>query len=247
MNTKTTASTGTAPTRTAHTPAGHGPERHAIVADDGRHLAASWFEPPAGSARAVAVISSAAGAPRGFYRGFAQWLAEQGYAVLTYDYRGIAGSRRGDMRKEQATMADWALLDMSAALAAAQARRTTEALPLLLIGHSFGGNAIAFARGVEKADALLTVASQLGEPRLFPGVHRAVAEFFFRAWVPAVVGITGYLPGWALGPGAHALPAGVARQWAAWGRLRGWAVRRPRHAPAPRGVGPACARAPCGT
>ncbi|HLL11517.1 MAG TPA: alpha/beta fold hydrolase [Rubrivivax sp.] len=227
MNRNRIASTSPSAVGAVHQQSSNGGERHALIADDGRHLAASWFEPPSGPARAVAVVSSAAGVPRGYYRGFAQWLAERGYAVLTYDYRGVAGSRRGDMRQEPATMADWALLDMSAALAAAQARRTTGGLPLLLVGHSFGGNAIAFARGVEQADALLTVASQLGEPRLFPGIHRGVAEVFFRAWLPAVVGLAGYLPGWALGPGAQALPAGVARQWAAWGRRPGWAYADP--------------------
>lgn len=202
-------------------------DRQHLVADDGRHLAASWFEPTGGPARAVAVVSSAAGVPRGYYRAFAEWMAARGYAVLTYDYRGIAGSRRGPMRKEAATMRDWAVLDMSAALAAAEARRATQGLPLLLVGHSFGGNAIAFARGVERADALLAVASQVGEPRLFPGRHRLQAEFFFRAWLPLLVPLFGHLPGWALGPGGQALPAGVVRQWARWGLQRGWAFADP--------------------
>jgi predicted alpha/beta hydrolase len=201
--------------------------RHTIVAADGRRLAASWFEPPQGAARAVAVVSSGTGVPRGFYRGFASWMAARGYAVLTYDYRGIGGSRRGRLREECATMRDWALLDMSAALAAAEARRGAEGLPLLLVGHSFGGNSIAFAQGVERADALLGVAAQLGEPRLFEGVHGLLAQLFFRAWVPAVTTAFGCLPGWALGPGALALPSGVARQWAAWGLQRGWAYAAP--------------------
>jgi predicted alpha/beta hydrolase len=203
---------------------------HVIVAQDGRHLAASWHEPE-GPARAVAVISSAAGVPRGYYRAFAGWLAQRGYAVLSYDYRGIGGSRRGSARDDPATMRDWAVLDMSAALAAAEARRASAGLPLLLVGHSFGGNAIAFADGVERADALLMVASQLGEPRLYPGVHRAVANTFFRAWLPAVVRVHGHAPGWALGPGAEALPGGVARQWAGWGLTRGWAYADPEMAP----------------
>jgi predicted alpha/beta hydrolase len=206
--------------------AGAGGQQH-LVADDGRHLAATWFEPPTGTARAVAVVSCAAGAPRGYYRGFAEWMAGRGYAVLTYDYRGVAGSRRGPMRHERASMRDWALLDMPAALAAAEARRATQALPLLLVGHSFGGNAIPFARGVERADALLTVASQLGEPRLYPGHHRWVAEFFFRAWLPAQVALFGHLPGWALGGGAQPLPRAAARDWARWGRTRGWAYGDP--------------------
>ncbi len=167
---------------------------HWLVAQDGRHLAASWFEPEA-SARAVAVISSAAGVPRGYYRAFASWLAGRGYAVLSYDYRGIGGSRRGTLRDDPATMRDWALLDMSAALAAAEARRAAAGLPLLLVGHSFGGNCIAFADGVERADALLMVGSQLGEPRHYPGVHRAVAHTFFRGWLPTVLRLHGHAPG----------------------------------------------------
>jgi predicted alpha/beta hydrolase len=203
---------------------------HWLMAQDGRHLAASWFEPE-GPARAVAVISSAAGVPRGYYRAFAGWLASRGYAVLAYDYRGIGGSRRGALGDDPATMRDWAVFDMSAALAAAEARRASAGLPLLLVGHSFGGNSIAFADGVERADALLMVASQLGEPRHYPGVHRAVTATFFRTWLPTVVGLMGHAPGWALGTGAEPLPAGVARQWAQWGLTRGWAYADPQMAP----------------
>lgn len=198
-----------------------------LMADDGRTLAATWYEPPAGAAHAVAVVSAATGVPRGFYRGFAQWLAARGHAVLTYDYRGIAGSRRVRAREEPATMRDWAVLDMSAALAAAEARRATNGLPLLLVGHSFGGNGIAFARGVERASALLAVGSQLGEARLFSGRHRLAAELFFRALLPASVALWGELPGWTLGGAAQPLPPGVARQWARWGLTRGWAFADP--------------------
>jgi predicted alpha/beta hydrolase len=203
---------------------------HTLLAADGRRLAASWHE-PAGPVRALAVISSAAGVPRGYYRAFAQWLAARGYAVLSYDYRGIGGSRLGPLSQDPATMTDWALLDMPSALAAAEARRAGRGLPLLLVGHSFGGNSIGFAQGVEHADAILTVASQLGETRLYPGVHRLVANTFFRAWLPAVVRLAGHAPGWSLGGGAQPLPAGVALQWAAWGLTRGWAYARPEMQP----------------
>lgn len=209
-----------------HGEADTGPAHHPLRAADGRLLAASWFE-PAGPTRAVAVVSSAAGVPRGYYRAFAGWLAQQGYAVLVYDYRGIGGSRRGPLQHDPATMRDWALLDMPAALAAAEARRDTLGVPLLLVGHSFGGNGIGFAPGVERADALLMVAAQLGETRLYPGRHRWVAEVFFRAWLPAVVGLAGHAPGWALGGGAQPLPPGVARQWSRWGLTRDWAYGHP--------------------
>ncbi|MCE2915897.1 MAG: alpha/beta hydrolase [Rubrivivax sp.] len=220
----------------ADSTAGELPTR--LVASDGRGLAAAWTEPPPGvAARAVAVISSATGVPRGFYRGFASFLAARGYAVLSYDYRGIGGSRQGRLRDEPATMRDWALLDMAAALVAAEQRRgpsdggSAARLPLLLVGHSFGGNMIGFVPGVERAAALLAVGSQVGEPRLYPGAHRLVAELFFRAVIPAAVAATGVLPSWALGGSAAPLPGGVARQWAAWGLRRGWAFADPEMAP----------------
>ena len=199
-----------------------------LVADDGRHLAAQWTEPAHGTAHAVAVISSAVGVPRGYYRGFAEWLAGRGYAVLRYDYRGIGGSRApGSMRGERASMRDWSVLDMSAALAAAEARRGGRGLPLLLVGHSFGGNSIGFARGVERADAILGVAAQQAEMALFPGVHRWVARGFFNAWLPVVTRLAGHAPGWSIAPGAQALPLQVARQWGAWCRRAGWAYDDP--------------------
>lgn len=197
-----------------------------LLCADGRRLAADWVEPACGPAHATALVSPAAGVPRGYYRAFAHWLAGRGYATLTYDYRGIGGSRLAQgVRGDPASMRDWALLDMAAAIAAAQHRRERDhpsrPLPLLLIGHSFGGNAIGFAQGVEQADAILAVGSQSGEWRHWPGLTRPVVAAFFGAWVPAIVKAFGSLPGWALGGGAQPMPAGVARDWSAWGLRRG--------------------------
>ena len=223
-----------------------------LTAADGRELAACWFEPYE-PPHAVAVVSAAGGVPQGYYRAFAQWLAARGYAVLTYDYRGIGASCQGPLRQDPARMTDWAVRDMSAALAAAadradQGGRADRAdrggrgergevggrsgrLPLLLVGHSFGGNCAAFAHGVQRADALLMVASGTGEPRLYPWPQRALLLIAFRLWLPALLPLFGHLPGWALGPGAQPLPAGAARQWVRWGLQRGWAFADPEMAP----------------
>jgi predicted alpha/beta hydrolase len=197
-----------------------------LVCSDGAVLAAHWYLPVQGPPRAVAVVSAATGVPQGFYRAFAQWLARRGYAVFTYDYRGIGLSRRGPVTAEAASMRDWARLDMSAALVAADAQRRRadgQRLPLLLIGHSFGGNALGLAQGVEQADAVLTVASQLGDWRLWPGGHRAVTWLFFHIMLPSVAHLLSHAPGWALGGGsAQPLPKQVALEWARWGRTRGF-------------------------
>ena len=64
-----------------------------IPAADGYPLAATLFL-PLGAKRHAVLISSATATPRKIYRGFAGYLARRGCAVLTYDYRGIGGSRQ---------------------------------------------------------------------------------------------------------------------------------------------------------
>lgn len=203
---------------------------HRLPTADGRQLAARWFQPAHAPARAVAVVNAATGVPQRFYRHFAAWLAQRGYAVLTYDYRGIGESRQGPLRAEPARMRDWALLDMPAALAEAARHRQGPAgrpLPLLLVGHSFGGNAIGLADGFEQADALLGVAAQSGDWRHWRGRHRWVTHAFFHALLPAAAHLLGKAPGWVLGGSGAGLPKGVALDWARWGRRRGYLFTDP--------------------
>ena len=39
------------------------------------------------------LIVSAMGVPQRFYADFAEWLASQGHAVMSFDYRGVGESR----------------------------------------------------------------------------------------------------------------------------------------------------------
>lgn len=202
------------------------PPLHHLACEDGTRLAARWYEPTR-PARAVAVISAATGVPQRYYRHFAAWLAQRGYAVLTYDYRGIAESLSGPITANRSRMSDWALQDMSAALAEAERRRTPGGLPLLLIGHSFGGNAAGLARGFERADALLTVGSQSGDWRNWPGLQRWVTFAYVHLMLPLISHLWGRAPGWSLGGRGDGLPKQVALEWAGWGRRRGYLFTDP--------------------
>ncbi|WP_395700409.1 serine aminopeptidase domain-containing protein [Aquabacterium sp.] len=195
---------------------------------DGTPIAARWYE-PAAPARAVAMISAATGVPQRYYRHFAAWLAQRGYAVLSYDYRGIAESRRGPVHRDGSRMRDWALQDMRAALAEAELRRGSGAqrLPLLLIGHSFGGNAAGLAPGLVQADALLTLGAQSGDWRHWPGLQRWITFAYFHGLLPLVSHLLGKAPGWALGGRGDGLPKQVALEWARWGRRRGYLFTDP--------------------
>lgn len=197
---------------------------------DGRLLAAQWFEPPPSvGLRAIAVIGPATAVPASYYRHFAEWQARRGYAVLTFDYRGIAASRATLQPGEDVRMRDWARIDMAAALHAADRRRCQEAqdrqheVGLLWVGHSFGGNAVGLVPGfTEKVDAVLCMAAQVAYLGYWSGFARVQAWLFFHWMLPAMVRLLGRAPGRVLGPRAEDLPAGVALEWAAWGRTRGF-------------------------
>lgn len=197
---------------------------------DGRLLAAQWFEPPpAVGVKAVAVIGPATAVPASYYRHFCEWMAQRGYAVLSFDYRGIAASRDALRPGEDVRMRDWARVDMAAALHAADRRRRHEAaaqgreLGLLWVGHSLGGNAIGLVPGfAEKVDAVLGVAAQVAYEGHWSGFARVQAWVFFHWMLPLLVRLLGRVPGRVLGPRAQDLPAGAALEWAAWGRTPGF-------------------------
>ena len=202
----------------------------ALRCSDGRLLAAQWFEPPpAVGVRAIAIIGAATAVPASYYRHFADWLARRGYAVLSFDYRGIAASREALRQGEDVRLRDWARLDMAAALHAADRRRTLEAtaqgreLGLLWIGHSLGGNSVGLVPGFdEKVDAMLGVAAQVAYLGHWSGFARVQAWVFFHWMLPLLVRLLGHAPGRVLGPRAQDLPAGAALEWSAWGRMPGF-------------------------
>lgn len=115
----------------------------AIICADGWRLSASLIR-PATPVRAVLVVNSAMGVPHRIYLAFARFLARNGIATLLYDYRGIAGSATPSLRGFLADVLDWARLDFPAAIAAA--RQECPDRPLVLLGHSIGGQLFGLDR-----------------------------------------------------------------------------------------------------
>jgi predicted alpha/beta hydrolase len=192
----------------------------ALPATDGYLLGASLFL-PRGAKRHAVLINSATAVPRKVYRGFAGYLARRGCAVLTYDYRGIGDSRQKSLvgynqvkslAGFKASMADWAALDITAAVA--WMRERYHALPLTYVGHSFGGQALGLlANNTEVARALL-IAAQAGYWKLMatPERYRVYAMMNFVG--TPLTRVLGYAPGWG-GVGVD-LPKGVFEQWTKW-------------------------------
>ncbi len=199
-----------------------------LRAADGVSLVGRCFE-PSGAVQAAVLIAPAMGVPQRFYAPFARFLADQGMAALTLDYRGIGESRHGSLRSLGASLADWGDLDLRAALDALRARYGD--VPTRWVGHSVGGQLLGLI-GDEGIDRALLVASQSGYWRHWPLRDRAKIWLLWHAVIPTVAPLTGRLPAKVLG-GGDDIPPGVARQWATWGRhpryIASLATQRARH------------------
>ncbi|HXM82485.1 MAG TPA: alpha/beta fold hydrolase [Burkholderiales bacterium] len=155
-------------------------------------------------------INAAAGVKQEYYGKFAAYLAERGFTVLTFDYRGIG---RSGHWKLNARMRDWAELDAAAALDFLAETKNK----LMAIGHSFGGQSFALIPGSERLAAALAVGSQSGYWRHWSGAARAGMWLLTHALLPGSSRLFGYFPAAALGQGEN-IPAGVAIEWASWCR-----------------------------
>lgn len=181
-----------------------------LAARDGIKLAATFFEPESPNGIAV-LVNSGTGIPRQFYAAFAGHLASRGFAVLTYDYRGIGQSEK----PAEATMEQWggvdqaSMIDHLATLAPGAART--------VVGHSFGGQVLGLADNVGELSAAVLVCTQSGHWRHWPAGRRRLR--MLALWwllIPGLTTLTGRFPGsWI---GTADLPKNVARSWARWGR-----------------------------
>jgi predicted alpha/beta hydrolase len=90
--------------------------------------------------RFALLVSAGTGYPKGFYDRFAKWMASQGGAVLTYDFRGTGGSRPQDLKGSPIDLPDWGHLDAPAALDALI--EAAPGLPVTHVGHSVGGHLV---------------------------------------------------------------------------------------------------------
>lgn len=187
-------------------------ENFIIDSRDGYPLAASVFEADGGP---VIVFNSAMGVGRRFYAPFAQFLQARGFTVITYDYRGIGESAPEKLRGFKANLVDWGEKDQQAMLEWAQA--TFPEKPLIIGGHSVGGQLIGLAPSARAAKALFAVGSQSGYWAHWDGAMRVKIWLTWHVFIPLLSRLMGYFPSPWFGIGGN-LPAGCARQWARWGR-----------------------------
>lgn len=182
-----------------------------VVTADGHRLAVSQFLPQ-GACKANVLIAGAMGVRQDYYAPFAESLSAQGFAVSTFDYRGMGFSRSGSLRGFDTDIITWAEKDVDAMIGAARLHDA----PLYLVSHSLGGQILGLVPRRSEVDAMFTVASGTGYYKHNKTIPLQL-RFLWYVAMPFYTRLFGYFPGKKLRKVGD-LPRGVALQWTRWCR-----------------------------
>lgn len=194
--------------------------QHTIPMQNGTALVLRTFE-AATAPRAAVVIPSAMGVAQQFYAKFAEWLASQGFLVVTFDYRGIGLSAPDSLRGFQMDLFRWAREDCAAVIESVK-QRLPDA-PLYWVGHSLGGQLLGLIPNRQHIERVVTVATGSGYWRENSWRTKRVVWWLWYVMVPLALRIAGYFPGKRLRKVGN-LPAGVMQQWRRWCLTREYVV-----------------------
>ena len=157
------------------------------------------------------LICPATGITQHFYQAFAEWLATQGYDVLSFDFRGIGRSLHGPVSKSEASIVNWGQLDIPAAIDTLLCK--TQAEQVILLGHSAGGQLLGIVPNYQKVAKVIAVSGSTGHVKGLKGKTKLLAPVMFNVIFPLARITKGYGPTQAIGMGEN-LPKDVAKQWA---------------------------------
>jgi len=180
---------------------------------DGYMLGGTVYIPKRSRESTTAVLlSSGGGILAAKYARFASFLAARGIPVLTYDYRGIGGSRPRKLRGFRALAEDWSEFDCGGAIAYLRSRYANA--HLVSVAHSIGALITGGAPNVEEFARHVFICPHTGYYRDYLFKYRLPMVGLWHGVMPALTRVFGYFPAKRLRLGED-IPAGIALQWAA--------------------------------
>lgn len=186
-------------------------EQVSLNALDGYVLNGVIYSPTTVTTKAKIILASATGVPQGFYRRFSEYMTQYGYQVLTFDYRGVGASSPKNLKGFEMSYLDWGKLDLAGAID----YFADEQLPLFVVGHSYGGQALGLTPNHAKVTAMYCFGTGAGWHGYMPLKERLKVQVIWNIVFPPIVAATGYLPWSKFNMGAD-LPRGVYQQWRKW-------------------------------
>jgi predicted alpha/beta hydrolase len=200
-------------------------EMLAITLENNDRLQAQHYPAHAATRRFRSVIVGPATAvAQTYYTKFCSYLAEQGFDVLSFDFRGVGQSLQRPIRDyRDIGFSDWAEHDYPAVIDSMHSLYPGQ--PLYIVGHSVGGWMPGATRASHRIDGILGVAALSAYWPLMARPHRYGHWLTWNTLVPMTTGLLGYWPGWA--GLTHDLPAKLGREFAQWAQLPGFLFDAP--------------------
>ncbi|MEL6256737.1 MAG: alpha/beta fold hydrolase [Bacteroidota bacterium] len=188
-----------------------------IACSDGFHLKGSLFE--INNPKAALMIGPATGIKRKIYQAFASYLSEHGYAVLSFNNRGIGDSKGSTINEGNPSLLNWGNLDMTAVLA--YLKEVYPNKDYHLIGHSAGGQLPGLMENALELKSIFNVASSSGSISNLDGTFKLQSLFFLNFFIPISNFFFGQTNSQWVGMG-EPLPKKVASDWSRWCNGKGY-------------------------
>jgi predicted alpha/beta hydrolase len=181
-------------------------------AADGYELKGIWLQPVA-EHKGIILLNSATGVRKEYYRNFAQYLVQQGYRVMIYDYRGIGESAPSNLKGFTAYMHEWATKDMNGALDyLIKEKNTTD---VIWMGHSVGAQLMGIINNRHYIKKVIGINTSTGYWAYFPFPYNLLAFSLWNVISPLPTYLLGYAPMHRFGWG-EPLPKHVFLEWRNW-------------------------------
>lgn len=170
------------------------------------------------------IVGPATAVAQTYYIKFCKYLAEQGFDVLSFDFRSVGQSLNRSIKDyKDIGFSDWAEHDYPAVIEYMHTQFPNQ--PLFIVGHSVGGWMPGATRASHRIDGILGVAALSAYWPLMSRPHRYGHWFTWKTLVPITTSLFGYWPGWA--GLTHDLPAKLGREFAQWAQSPGFVFDAP--------------------
>lgn len=184
-------------------------EKLILTTKDQCQLTTHLFKPEKCNDKII-LINSATGVKQQVYFSFAQFFAEQGFTVITYDYRGIGLSKPEKMKGFKASMRTWGNEDFKTVTEFII--KTFPGYQKFCLGHSVGALIVGMNEKSTIFERFIFVATQNAFIGNLKWNTKLEAFFGFGFAQPFFTELFGYFPAHWFGLG-ESLPKNCAYDW----------------------------------
>ena len=168
--------------------------------------------------KANLVIAAGLGIPKHFYRHIAQFAAERGYLVTTFDYRGINQSQDNSFKGREHKFSHWGQRDLHAVF---QHLTVSTQLPLTYLAHSAGGQILGMTAHCKDVVAANFIGSVIPDAKNYTKISDKIKlKFLWWVLLPTLSLFGDMVPASKFGLSTVDVPTGVVREWSEWGRSK---------------------------